>query len=40
VFVVDADGVLRWSHVSRLGLTFQGTEELAGVLRGLSPAGR
>jgi len=40
VFVVDAEGVLRWSHVSTLGLTFQGTDGLAQVLRGLSPAGR
>lgn len=36
VFVVDADGVLRWSHVSRLGLTYQNNDTLAQVLRELS----
>lgn len=39
VFVVDADGVLRWSHVSTLGLTYQDADVLAAVLREL-PAGR
>jgi thioredoxin-dependent peroxiredoxin len=39
VFVVDADGVLRWRHVSTLGLTYQDADVLAGVLREL-PAGR
>ncbi|MET9120373.1 MULTISPECIES: peroxiredoxin [unclassified Streptomyces] len=37
VFVVDADGVVRWKHVSRLGLTFQDTgtitKELAALTR-------
>lgn len=36
VFVVDADGVLRWKHVSALGLTYQDTETIAGVLRSLA----
>lgn len=39
VFVVDADGVLRWSAVSTLGLTYQDADRLADVLRSL-PAGR
>ena len=39
VFVVDAEGLLRWAHVARVGLTFQDADTLAGVLRGL-PAGR
>ena len=38
VFVVDAEGVLRWSHVSTLGLSYQDVDTLAGVLRGLAPA--
>jgi thioredoxin-dependent peroxiredoxin len=29
VFLVDADGVLRWKHVARLGLTFQPVATLA-----------
>lgn len=39
VFVVDAGGVLRWSHVSTVGLTYQDADRLAEVLRSL-PAGR
>lgn len=35
VFVVDASGVLRWSHVSTLGLSYQDSDTLAGVLRSL-----
>lgn len=38
VFVVDAEGVLRWSHVSTVGLRYQDVETLAEVLKGL-PAG-
>lgn len=38
VFVLDGDGVLRWRHVSALGLTYQDTDALATVLRGLAPA--
>lgn len=37
VFVVDAEGVLRWKRVSLVGLSYRGVEEIAGVLRGLSP---
>ena len=35
VFVIDGEGVLRWSHVSTLGLTYQDSDTLAEVLRGL-----
>lgn len=35
VFVVDGDGVLRWSHVSSLGLTYRDSKTLTGVLAGL-----
>lgn len=35
VFVLDAEGVLRWSHVSTLGLTYQDGDTLADVLRTL-----
>jgi peroxiredoxin Q/BCP len=38
VFVIDADGVLRWKHVSTLGLTYQDTDTIATVLRDLAPA--
>jgi peroxiredoxin Q/BCP len=37
VFVIDADGRVAWSHVSRLGLTYQNAEKIAAVLRGLAP---
>ena len=39
VFVVDAQGLLRWQHVSTLGLRYQDAGTLAEVLRSL-PAGR
>ncbi|MCK8677433.1 peroxiredoxin [Streptomyces lichenis] len=29
VFLVDADSILRWKHVSLLGATFQSVEELS-----------
>lgn len=32
VFVIDADGLLRWKHVSALGLSFVGTETIAAQL--------
>ncbi len=38
VFVVDVDGVLRWKHVAKIGLTYKGTKTLTGVLRTLTPA--
>ena len=39
VFVIDADGIVRWSHLSSLGLTYKGSAELRTVLDGL-PATR
>jgi peroxiredoxin Q/BCP len=39
IFVVDADGKVAWSHVSKLGLSFQKTEVIAKVLKDLQPAG-
>jgi peroxiredoxin Q/BCP len=38
VFVVDAEGVLRWKHLSALGLTYQDTDTIAGVLQELAPS--
>jgi peroxiredoxin Q/BCP len=38
VFVLDADGVVRWSHVSALGLSYQDAGTIAEVLRDLAPA--
>lgn len=35
VFVVDGEGILRWSHVSAIGLTFKDTRTLVGVLASL-----
>ncbi|HEX8003531.1 MAG TPA: peroxiredoxin [Mycobacteriales bacterium] len=35
VFVVDAAGVVRWRHVSALGLTYQDADTLTAVLRDL-----
>lgn len=35
VFVIDAEGILRWSHVSTLGLSYQDTDTLAKVLQTL-----
>ena len=35
VFVIDGDGILRWSHVSSIGLTFRDTRTLVGVLAAL-----
>lgn len=40
VFVIDAEGVLRWSHVSTLGLSYQDSDTLADVLRSLEVADR
>ena len=33
VFVVDAEGVLRWAHRAVAGLTFRSTEELVEAVR-------
>lgn len=38
VFVIDAEGMLRWSHVAKLGLTYKGTKTLTSVLKTLTPA--
>lgn len=38
VFVVDAEGLIAWSHVSTLGLTYRDSDELAGVLAQLDAA--
>jgi peroxiredoxin Q/BCP len=35
VFVLDGEGVVRWAHVSTLGLTYQDSDKLADVLRTL-----
>ena len=35
VLVLDADGVVAWEHSTALGLTYQDTATIAGVLRGL-----
>jgi peroxiredoxin Q/BCP len=35
IFVIDATGVVRWSHVSTLGISYQHADTIAGVLRGL-----
>ena len=35
LFVIDGDGILRWSHVSAVGLTFRDTKALVGVLAAL-----
>jgi peroxiredoxin Q/BCP len=37
VFVIDADGVIAWKHVSTTGLTYQSTEKIAAALRALPP---
>lgn len=35
VFLIDAEGVLRWKHVALLGATFQSLDTLAGRLSGI-----
>jgi peroxiredoxin Q/BCP len=36
IFVLDADGIVAWKHVSMLGLTYQDTGTIAGVLSALA----
>jgi thioredoxin-dependent peroxiredoxin len=36
VFLVDAEGILRWKHVARLGLTYQPVATLTSQLASLS----
>jgi thioredoxin-dependent peroxiredoxin len=38
VFVVDADGVLRWKHVTLVGLTFPPAETISAQLAALAAA--
>jgi peroxiredoxin Q/BCP len=38
VFVIDPEGVVRWKHVSTLGLSYQDVDTLTGVLSSLTPA--
>jgi peroxiredoxin Q/BCP len=38
VFVIDADGVLRWKHVTLVGLTFPSAETIAAQLATLKAA--
>jgi len=38
VFVIDADGVLRWKHVTLVGLTFPPASTIVGQLAALQPA--
>lgn len=39
VFVIDADGVLRWKHVTLVGLTFPAAQTIAAQLADLRKAG-
>ncbi len=39
VFVVAADGVLRWKHVTLVGLTFPTADVISAQLAGLATAG-
>ncbi|WP_405937641.1 peroxiredoxin family protein [Streptomyces sp. NBC_00726] len=36
VFLIDAEGVLRWKHVALLGATFQSLDTLSGQLSGIN----
>ena len=36
VFVIDPDGVVRWKHVSSLGLSYQDVDTITGVLSDLA----
>ncbi|MFJ6897479.1 peroxiredoxin [Streptomyces hokutonensis] len=38
VFIVDAEGIVRWKHVARIGLTFQDTDTIIEQLAALTPA--
>jgi thioredoxin-dependent peroxiredoxin len=39
VFVIDADGVLRWKHVTLVGLTFPSADVISAQLAALAKAG-
>jgi thioredoxin-dependent peroxiredoxin len=38
VFIIDAQGVVRWKHVALLGLTYRRTETIAAQLNALNEA--
>jgi thioredoxin-dependent peroxiredoxin len=38
VFVIDADGILRWKHVTLVGLTFPAAETISAQLAALAAA--
>ena len=38
VFVIDADGILRWKNVTLVGLTFPSAETISAQLAGLKAA--
>jgi thioredoxin-dependent peroxiredoxin len=38
VFVIDAEGTIRWSHRATAGLTFRPVDEIVKVVAGLSDA--
>jgi peroxiredoxin Q/BCP len=37
IFVVDGSGLLRWSHVSTLGVTYRDTETIAAAVKACQP---
>ena len=37
IFVIDPAGVLRWSHISLLGVTYQDTDAIAEALKACQP---
>lgn len=37
IFVIDADGIVRWKHVALVGVTFQSAATIREQLRRLSP---
>jgi len=39
VFVVDADGVLRWKHITLVGLTYPAADVISAQLAALAPTG-
>ena len=39
VFVIDASGVLRWKHVTLVGLTYPAASTISAQLAALTPTG-
>ena len=35
IFVLDGEGIVRWSHVSTLGITYQDSDKLAEAIKAL-----